>query len=553
MLDTDPAPPFSPDARRRREIETKRALAAHFDALAPERDRWKSKNAYYHRSLERLCRRFVPPGVRVLELGCGDGDLLASLCPDPSGSLGVDLSPGMVECARAKHPDLRFVVQDAEALDLPGDPQFDVVVASDLVGHLDDVYATLRNLRRVCHDGTRLVLTYYNFVWEGVLQAGERFGWKMRQRHQNWLGMGDLENLLRLGGFLVAERGWDLLLPVRIPLVSDLVNRFAPRTPGLRHLCLVHYAVANLVAEERRVGARAEGTEGRAPKEESAAEERRVGARAEGTEGRAPTVSVVVPCRNEEGNVDGAVERIPEMGARTEIIFVDGNSTDGTVQRIESAISRNRGPRSIRLIHQAPRGAGRDENPDRMLSLGKGDAVRKGFAAATGDILIILDADLTVPPEDLPRFVEALEEGKARFVNGSRLVYPMEDESMRFLNLCGNKAFSLAFTWLLGQPIKDTLCGTKALYRRDYERIAANRAYFGNFDPFGDFDLLFGAARLKLPIVDMPIRYARRTAGVSKVRLLSHGWLLVRMAGIAFRKFKWNRWLGLDRPERPAP
>ncbi len=188
-----------------------------------------------------------------------------------------------------------------------------------------------------------------------------------------------------------------------------------------------------------------------------------------------------------------------------------------------------------------------------MLPLGKGDAVRKGFAAATGDVVMILDADLTVAPEDLPRFVEVLEEGRARFVNGSRLVYPMEEESMRFLNLCGNKAFSLAFTWLLGQPVKDTLCGTKVLYREDYERIAANRAYFGDFDPFGDFDLLFGAARLKLPIVDMPVRYARRTAGVSKVRLVSHGLLLVRMSWIAFLKFKWNRWLGRDRIEGPRP
>jgi len=523
MLDTDPAPPFSPNARRRRETEGKRALAAHFDALAPARGRWKEKNAYYHRSLERLCRRFVSPGARVLELGCGDGDLLASLAPDPAGSLGVDLSPGMVDRARAKHPDLRFVVQDAEALDLPHERPFDAVVASDLVGHLDDVYATFRNLRGVCHEGTRLVVTYYNFVWEGVLQAGERLGMKMPQRHQNWLGMADLENLLNLGGFRVVERGWDLLLPLDVPLVSNLVNRIAPKTPGLRHLCLVHYAVAEL--NPRNPATR----------------------RAE-----RPTVTVLVPCRNEAGNIDAAVERIPEMGKGTEILFVDGNSTDGTVPHIEAAIARNRGRRSIRLLHQTPRGDGgaRAEDPARMLSLGKGDAVRKGFAAATGDVLMILDADLTVPPEDLPRFLEALEEGKARFVNGSRLVYPMEDESMRFVNLCGNKAFSLIFTWLLGQSIKDTLCGTKVLFKSDYERIAANRSYFGNFDPFGDFDLLFGAARLGLPIVDMPIRYARRTAGVSKVRVLSHGWLLVRMAGIAFVKFKWNRWLGRDRDRR---
>jgi glycosyltransferase involved in cell wall biosynthesis len=299
----------------------------------------------------------------------------------------------------------------------------------------------------------------------------------------------------------------------------------------------VQYAIA---APERRVGGRAEGTEGRTPKKETSVPM------------EAPSVSVVIPCRNEEGNVDDAVARVPEMGRHTEILFVDGNSTDGTVARIESAIERTRGRREIRLIHQTPRGGADPEDPARMLKLGKGDAVRKGFAAARGDVLMILDADLTVPPEDLPRFLEALTEGHAEFVNGSRLVYPMEDESMRFLNLCGNKAFSLVFTWLLGQPVKDTLCGTKVLYRRDYEKIAANRSYFGNFDPFGDFDLLFGAARLKLPIVDMPIRYARRTAGVSKVRLVSHGWLLLRMAGIAFVKFKWNRWLGRDRREDAA-
>jgi glycosyltransferase involved in cell wall biosynthesis/2-polyprenyl-3-methyl-5-hydroxy-6-metoxy-1,4-benzoquinol methylase len=518
MRDTDAAQPLPSNARRRRETETKRALAARFDALAPQRDRWKAKNAYYHRSLERLCRRFVPSRARVLELGCGTGDLLASLSPDPEGSLGVDLSPGMVERARAKYPSLRFHVGDAEALDAPREPPFDFVVASDLVGHLHDVYATFRNLGAFCHPGTRVVVTYYNFVWEGILQLGERLQWKMPQNHQNWLGMQDLENLLSLGGFRVVERGWDMLLPLSLPLVSDLVNQFGPKIPGLRHLCLIHYAVA----------------------EPAPPRPRRV---------ERPSVTVVVPCRNEEGNIDDAVERIPEMGRRTEILFVDGNSTDGTVEKIEAAIERNRGRRAIRLLHQTPSGtgAGKGEDPGRMLSLGKGDAVRKGFAASTGDILMILDADLTVPPEDLPRFVEVLEEGKARFVNGSRLVYPLEDESMRVINLWGNKAFSLLFTWLLGQPIKDTLCGTKVLFREDYEKIAAARAYFGDFDPFGDFDLLFGAARLRLPIVDMPVHYARRTAGVSKVRVVSHGFLLLRMSWIAFRKLKWNAWLGRNR------
>lgn len=522
MLDTDLRPPRSTGTPRVAEeaAERKRRRERHFDALADERERWRSRAAHYHRAIAALCRRHVAPGTRVLELGCGTGDLLAALAPDPAGSLGVDLSAGMVARARARHPELRFESADAEALALPG-RTFDAVVASDLVGHLEDIYATLRGLRALCHARTRLVVTYHNFLWEGALGVAEKLGLKMPQPDLNWLGMQDLENLLRLSGFALVARGRELLVPARIPLVSAALNAVAPKTPILRHFCLVQYAVAELDPSP------ATGTP--EPRD-------------------LPSVSVVIPCRNEAGNVDAAVERLPALGRSTEILFVDGHSTDGTVERIESAIARERGRREIRLIHQTPRGQGAfAEDPDRMLRLGKGDAVRKGFAAATGDVVMILDADLTVAPEDLPRFVEALAEGRAAFVNGSRLVYPMEPESMRFLNLCGNKAFSLAFTWLLGQPIKDTLCGTKALFRKDYERIAAGRVYFGDFDPFGDFDLLFGAARLGLPIVDMPVRYRRRTAGVSKVRLVSHGLLLVRMSAIAFRKFKWNRWLGRDR------
>ncbi len=540
MLETDLQPPRSSGTPRDagEAAERRRRRESHFDALAPERDRWRARSAHYHRAIAALCRRHVAPGSRVLELGCGTGDLLAALDPDPEGSLGVDLSAAMVARARERHPELRFERADAESLALPG-RTFDAIVASDLVGHLEDIYATLRGLRALCHARTRLVVTYHNFLWEGALSAAESLGLKMAQPDLNWLGMQDLENLLRLSGFALAARGRELLVPVRVPIVAGVLNAIAPRTPVLRHFCLVQYAVAELepAAGERRVGARAEETEGRAPRRESPVPR------------EPPSVSVVIPCRNEAGNVDAAVERLPEMGRSTEILFVDGHSTDGTVERIEQAIARCRGRRDIRLIHQTPRGevGTSTEDPDRMLRLGKGDAVRKGFAAAKGDVVMILDADLTVAPEDLPRFVEVLAEGRARFVNGSRLVYPMEQESMRFFNLCGNKAFSLAFTWLLGQPIKDTLCGTKALFREDYERLAAGRAYFGDFDPFGDFDLLFGAARLRLPIVDMPVRYARRTAGVSKVRLVSHGFLLVRMAGIAFRKFKWNRWLGRDR------
>ncbi|CAN5342801.1 hypothetical protein BH18ACI2_BH18ACI2_16050 [soil metagenome] len=244
------------------------------------------------------------------------------------------------------------------------------------------------------------------------------------------------------------------------------------------------------------------------------------------------------------------------MGARSELIFVDGASTDGTVAEIEHQIERWQGEKDIKLIHQVPPGDGRGAASygaaNRMLKLGKGDAVRKGFAAASGDVLMILDADLTVPPEDLPKFFDAISKKKGDFINGTRLVYPLAEQSMKTLNLLGNKFFSQVFTWLLDQRIKDTLCGTKALHQTDYRRIAAARHYFGEFDPFGDFDLLFGAARLGLKIVEMPVRYQRRTAGESKVRVVSHGILLARMCAIGFWKFKaapWlSRWLGNERP-----
>ena len=234
-------------------------------------------------------------------------------------------------------------------------------------------------------------------------------------------------------------------------------------------------------------------------------------------------MSVVVAARNEAGNIAQIFDRVPDMGAGTELIFVEGNSSDDTWGAIEREIAR-RPAVNAHLFKQPGKG--------------KGDAVRTGFREATGDVLMILDADMTVPPEDLPRFYEAWRSGKGEFVNGVRLVYPMEDRAMRFFNHVGNKFFSLAFTWLLSQSIKDTLCGTKVLSKRSYETIAANRGYFGEIDPFGDFDLIFGAAKYNLKIVDLPVRYGERTYGETNIQRWSHGMLLLRMVVKAMRKIK---------------
>jgi len=165
------------------------------------------------------------------------------------------------------------------------------------------------------------------------------------------------------------------------------------------------------------------------------------------------------------------------------------------------------------------------------------DAVRAGFAEATGDILVIQDADLTAPPEDLPKFFHAIVEGLAEFGNGSRLVYPMEGKAMRFLNLIGNKGFALTLSWVLGQPVKDSLCGTKMLFRDDYEElILLVHERLGDFDPFGDFNLLFGSAMMGLRIRDIPVRYRDRVYGETNISRFRHGFILLKMTGLALRR-----------------
>ena len=474
----------------RRERARRDARVAELDALAAARDNYRAQNAYYYREIERLARFFVPAGASVLELGCSTGDLLAAL--RPRRGLGVDISPRTIDLARAKHagdPALEFRVGDAEELDLA--EKFDYVVISDTLGHLDDVWAALRGLRAVMRPDSRLLVTYYNFAWELPLRVAARVGLKMPVRQQNWLGASDLKNLFALNDLQVIESGTSTLCPIDIPVVAPIANRLLARAPGFRDLALVQYFLARPIWHTRA-----------APRHTS--------------------VSVVVPCRNERGNVDDIFARVPQLGTGTELVFVDGNSEDGTVEAIEERLP---------------------SRPDTVLVLqgdgkGKGDAVRKGFAAARGEILFILDADLTVPPEDLLKFYLAHVEGHGEMINGTRLVYPMEGEAMRFLNLLGNKFFSMAFTYILDRRIKDTLCGTKVLSKASYGKIADGRDYFGEFDPFGDFDLLFGAAKAGLDIIEVPVRYRARTYGDTKINRFRHGLLLLRMTALAFRKFK---------------
>lgn len=491
-------------------MKSKEQKIAHYNDIAQERRRWRERSSYYYEKLGRLLVSLVPPGKKVIEIGCGTGELLAAV--KPSSGVGIDFSTNMIALARKKFPSLNFICGDAENLQVT--EKFDYVIMSDLVGDLTDVWTAFRELHKVTDDRSRVVITYYNYLWEPVLRLAEKMGLKMPQDYQNWLSLDDIEQVLCLNGYEVIKKGSHTLLPVRIPLISNLVNNCAVLLPFLKNLCLIQY----IVAKEVRAF-----PQNQAP---------------------ALKVSVIIPCRNEMGNIESAVERVPMMGAGTELIFVDGESSDGTVEKIEEMIRKHKDMKDIRLIHQtAPVSAVNLGDvsltpPNKMLKLGKGDAVRKGFDAATGDILMILDSDLTVPPEDLPKFYDAIASGKGEFINGTRLVYQMEKQAMRTLNLIGNKFFSKVFTWLLDQSIKDTLCGTKVLFKRDYENIKANRSFFGDFDPFGDFDLLFGAAKQNLKIIEVPIRYRMRTYGDIKIERFKHGLILLKMSLIGLRKLK---------------
>lgn len=480
----------SDSTRRAGWTARKKAIHEYSERTAEERRRWIARNRFYYRDHYRYMRFLVPEGARVLDIGCGTGDLLAAL--DPAEAVGVDLSEAMIAVARRENPAYTYHVGDIEDPDLAArlDGPFDVIILSDTVGSLEDIEATFANLHRLCTANTRVIVAYYSRLWEPLLRLAERLGDKQRHLPQNWLSTDDIAGLLNLADFEVIKREWRQLLPKRLLGLGTLVNRYLGPLPGLRRLSLRNYVVAR--------PHRAPGLDN-------------------------PSVTVLVPCRNEKGNIEAAVRRTPDMGGATEILFVEGNSSDGTwaeIQRVIAAYPE----RSIRALQQDGKG--------------KGDAVRKGFAKAAGDILMILDADLTVPPETLPKFYKAIAEGKGEFINGTRLVYPMDKDAMRFLNWVANRTFSLIFSWLLNQRFTDTLCGTKVLSREHYRKIAANRAYFGAFDPFGDYDLIFGAAKLNLKVVEIPIRYAARSYGETQISRFSDGLLLIRMVAFAWRKLK---------------
>lgn len=455
-------------------------------------DYWLSKNSYYHVFNATFYKFVVPKNSKVLHIGCRNGFLLNAL--SVKLGVGIEFDEQFLLEAREKHPDFNFFSDLTSLENSELNQKFDYIIISNVIMETDDIQIFLQDIKKFCDSHTRLVLDWYSTLWEPILNITQKLGLRRPTDIKNWVSVYDVSNFLYLSGFDIVTSGKQILFPKYIPVISWMLNNFFALIPGIRSLCLENWVIARPILNLNQE-----------------------------SYSKNYSVSIIIPCRNEMGNIEAAVKRCPTLGKFTEIIFIEGHSKDNTYEEIE------------RVANLYPE---KNIKYSRQDGIGKGDAVRKGFAMTSCDILMIQDADLTAPPEELPKFFDAIASGKGEFINGSRLVYGMENNAMRFLNLIANYGFAVLFSWTLGQRVKDTLCGTKVLFKKDYDLIASNRDFFGDFDPFGDFDLLFGAAKLSRKIVDMPVKYKSRTYGTSQISRFSAGVLLLRMNILAIKKFK---------------
>jgi hypothetical protein len=449
--------------------------------------RFYNKNSYYHKDLESLARNLIPADTSVLEIGSRGGEILRAL-PNKL-KVGVDWDSNLLDLARNKIKSARFTSLSRFPKDLTG-KKFDYILVSHAFSEIEDVQKHIRILKKFCHPETRVAVVSFNFLWKPILDLAEALGLKNPSRKEpNWLTEIDIDNLFFLESFEKIKSGKRFLFPYDIPFVSILVNKILSQLPFFNLFCLTKYSIYSPVPPQNDY-----------------------------------SVSVVIPARNEEGHIPGILKKIPRLGKSTEVIFVESFSRDNTYSAIKSEIASYKGPHKVKLL--------------KSVKEGKGNAVRLGFSKAINELLMIQDSDLTVDPKDLKKFYHAIASGKGDLVIGSRLVYPMEKQAMRVANYIGNKFFSLAFTFLLGQPIKDTLCGTKAILKENYNKIEKNRKIFGDFDPYGDFDLLFGSSKLNLKIIEIPVRYKERIYGKTNISRWKHGIILLGMVLFAARKLK---------------
>jgi hypothetical protein len=454
------------------------------DDITERRITWIKRNPYFYRQLIKTIGFIIPEGSKVLHIRSSIGYILDKL--KPSFGLGIESSGKQTDWAKKHYGHSNFQEQYAEDLDV--DDTFEHILFSspeDIV----DIGASLQAVKKNCTRSTRVIFTYYNYGWHGLVRLAEWLHLKLPQKMHNWVAPGDIDNLLTINGYEQIYHKKFILIPYQVPILSYVLNRFVARLPVLRHLCMMNITVARLQPEVAQ-----------------------------------PSVSIVIPCKNEAGNIEEAVKRIPQLAPDQEIIFGDDKSTDGTPERVLEMQQRYP-EKNIRLI----------DSP----GISKAQNVWTCFDAAQKDVLMILDADLTVIPEELPYFYTAISEGRGEFINGSRLFYAMHEEAMRLFNVLGNKFFSLFFSYILDTRIKDTLCGTKVLYRSDFQKVKALRGSWGVDDRWGDYELIFGAAKSHLKIIDLPVHYMERTYGETKMTgRLKNGLIMLRMSMAALFKIK---------------
>ncbi|MCK4521223.1 MAG: glycosyltransferase [Nanoarchaeota archaeon] len=470
-------------------------LKIHYDSLAKRRYKWIRRNKFYHKEILRYYRFLIPKHSSILELGCGTGNLIGNLFP--SYGIGVDISEEMLKIAKQKYPYINFICQDIE--EFSSNKKFDYIIISGTLNSVRDIQRLLQRISKMATHDTRIIINCYNQLWNPIIRLSQKSGLKMPEIIFNWLSIDDVENFFNISGYQVIKKDFFLLFPKYIPIITTIFNKFIGKLPLIRHLSLEQFVIARL---------------NKPPENTSKL-----------------TTSVVITCRDEEGNIEGLVKRIPEMGKHTEIIFVEGHSKDNTVGKIKEMIKKYP-KKDIKLLKQK--------------GIGQGDAFRMGFDHAKGDFVCWLEADLTTPPEEISLFWDAYIKGKGDYINGSRFVYKMEKNSMPFFNYIGNRFFGNLFTAILGQRFTDTLCGFKAISKKNYLKIRNNIDHFGDFDPFGDFELIFGAIKNNLQVIEIPVHYRPREYGHSKAygqtikSFLKHVFLLLRMSWISFKKFKLN-------------
>jgi len=477
------------------QLSSKEKIIKHFDKLAGSRASWiKKSHGFYYEDILAM-REIIHENSKILEIGCGNGHLLSAL--KPSVGVGIDISRKMIECAKKEYKNIKFITADIDNSSIINslDIICDFIIISDTIGYFEDIEKVLNNLHILCNADTRIIVAYYSPFWDPFLNFAAKLKYKMPELPKALLNEVDISSLFEATKFETVKKQNKIIFPFKFLGIGRLLNRYISCLPIFSHFCLRNYVIArSLKASSLDLP---------------------------------NSASVVIPCRNEKGNIRNALERLPLFTKNIEIIFIEGNSQDGTWEEVKKVI------KDKKFIKK-----GFKMKAFQQKGIGKADAVFYAFEKASNDVLIILDGDLTVSPEDIPKFWKKIASGEAEYINGSRLIYPMENEAMRFLNYIANKFFSILFTWLLGQRYTDTLCGTKVIRKKHYIRATRRNEEFGDFDPFGDFFIIFGAARLNLKMLEVPIRYRAREYGETQISRFSHGLLLIKMVIFAFFKLK---------------